>query len=153
MLEACLRHDLVLEANNDVVGISHDDHVARGLPPSPAVGPQVEHVVQVDVGEQRRDHRALSRPLVTYGDNPVLQDTRLQPLLDQADDARITDPVLDEANEPALADLVEKGSDVRVENEAHTLAGGPDHERVQRIMLPAFGPEPVAEPEELLLVD
>src|SRR6185436_20778261 len=26
---------LVLEANNDVVGIPHDDHVARGLPPSP----------------------------------------------------------------------------------------------------------------------
>ena len=52
----------------------HDDHVAGGLPPSPAVGPQVEHVVQVDVGEQRRDHRALSRPLVAYGDDPVLQE-------------------------------------------------------------------------------
>jgi hypothetical protein len=37
------------------VGIAHDDHVARGLVPSPAVGPQIESVVQVDVGEQRRD--------------------------------------------------------------------------------------------------
>ena len=44
---------LVLEANNNIVGISHDDHVARGLPPSPALGPEIEHVVQVDVGKQR----------------------------------------------------------------------------------------------------
>jgi hypothetical protein len=54
--------------------------------------------VQVDVGEQRRDHRALSRPLVADRDDPVLQDTRLQPFLDQTDDARITDPMLDEAD-------------------------------------------------------
>ena len=44
---------LVLEADDDVVGIAHDDHVAGGLAPSPALGPQVEDVVQVDVGKQR----------------------------------------------------------------------------------------------------
>ena len=44
---------LVLEADNNVIGITHEDHVARGLVPSPALGPEVEHVVQVDVGEQR----------------------------------------------------------------------------------------------------
>ena len=44
---------LVLEADDDVVGIAHDDHVARGLAPSPALGPEVEGVVQVDVGQQR----------------------------------------------------------------------------------------------------
>src|SRR3954451_24822287 len=30
---------LVLEADDKVVGIAHDDHVARGLTPSPALGP------------------------------------------------------------------------------------------------------------------
>ena len=44
---------LVLEADDEVVGIPHDDHVARGLAPSPALGPEVEDVVQVDVGKQR----------------------------------------------------------------------------------------------------
>ena len=39
---------LVLEADHNVVGIPHDDHIARGLAPSPALGPKVEHVVQVD---------------------------------------------------------------------------------------------------------
>ena len=46
---------LVLEANDSVVGIPHDDHVARGLMPSPALGPEIEGIVQVDVREQRRD--------------------------------------------------------------------------------------------------
>ena len=44
---------LVLEADDEVVGVAHDDHVARGLTPSPALGPEVEDVVQVDVGKQR----------------------------------------------------------------------------------------------------
>jgi hypothetical protein len=44
---------LALKTNDDVVGVSHNNHVARGLVPSPALGPQVENVVQVDVGEQR----------------------------------------------------------------------------------------------------
>ena len=43
---------LVLEANDNVISIAHEDHVARGLVPSPAFGPEVEHVMQVDVGEQ-----------------------------------------------------------------------------------------------------
>ena len=44
---------LVLESDDEVIGIAHDDHVARGLPPSPAHGPKVEGIVQVDVGKQR----------------------------------------------------------------------------------------------------
>ena len=52
---------LVLEPDDDVVGVPHDDHVALGLPLSPAVCPQIEHIVQVDVGQQRRYHRTLTR--------------------------------------------------------------------------------------------
>ena len=63
--------DLVREANDYVVGIPHNHHSARGLAPSPALGPQIEHVVQVDVGEQRRNHRALPRSLLTDRDDPV----------------------------------------------------------------------------------
>src|ERR1700688_2425715 len=63
---------LVLEADYNVISIPHEDHVARGLVPSPALGPEVEHVMQVDVGEQRRDYPSLPRSLLTDRDNPVL---------------------------------------------------------------------------------
>jgi hypothetical protein len=42
---------LVLEAGYNIVGITHDDHIARGLAPSPALGPEVEDIVQIHVGE------------------------------------------------------------------------------------------------------
>ena len=42
---------LALEAEDNIVGIAHDDHVARGLAPSPTLGPEVEDVMQVDVGQ------------------------------------------------------------------------------------------------------
>jgi len=44
---------LVLEADHHVVRITHDHHVASSLAPSPACRPEIEDVVQVDVGQKR----------------------------------------------------------------------------------------------------
>ena len=54
----------VLEARHVVVGEPREDHVPSRVPPPPLVGPQVKHVVQVDVGKQRRDRRPLRGPLL-----------------------------------------------------------------------------------------
>jgi hypothetical protein len=34
-----------------MIGISHDNHVAHGLTMSPSLGPEIKHVVQVNVGK------------------------------------------------------------------------------------------------------
>jgi hypothetical protein len=39
------------------------------------------------------DHRALSRPYLTDRDDPVFQDTRLEPFADEADDALVADAI------------------------------------------------------------
>ena len=44
---------LMLKAHHNIISIADDDHVASGLPPSPAFGPEIEHIVQVDVGQKR----------------------------------------------------------------------------------------------------
>src|SRR5271157_2438640 len=80
---------LMLEAQHQIVGVSHDNHVAGSLAPSPAFGPEVENVVPVDVGKQRRYHRTLPGSPVTDRYRPVFQNTRLEPFLDQADDALV----------------------------------------------------------------
>jgi hypothetical protein len=49
--------------------------------------------MQVDIGEERRDHRALTRSPVIYCYDPVFEYTRPQPFLDQVDDALIADPM------------------------------------------------------------
>src|SRR6266566_3451144 len=51
---------------------------------------------------------ALPRPPVTDRHHPVFEDARLEPLLDQADDAPVADPMLQEPDQPVLADLVEE---------------------------------------------
>src|SRR5262249_36002787 len=51
---------LMLKADDQIVGVSHDDHVAPGLLPSPALNPKVEAVMQVDIGEDWRNHRPLA---------------------------------------------------------------------------------------------
>src|SRR5215472_14097410 len=43
----------MLEAGHQIIGVTHDDHVAAGFLPSPAFGPQIENVMQVDVAEER----------------------------------------------------------------------------------------------------
>ena len=47
-----LRFMLMLEADNGVIRVADDDHVAGRLA-APAVGPKIVHVVQVDVRQNR----------------------------------------------------------------------------------------------------
>ena len=53
VLQELLRITKVLEPGNEVISEPHDNHVASGVPLSPLPGPLVEHVVEVDVSEQR----------------------------------------------------------------------------------------------------
>ena len=98
LVEEATRVALMLEADNQIVGISHDDHIAPGLLPSPAFSPQVEAVMQVDIGEDRRNHRALACSPVIDCHDPFFEYARSQPFLNEADDALVTDPMFKEAN-------------------------------------------------------
>jgi hypothetical protein len=42
-----------LETHDYIVGIPHHDHIAGGFAPSPALSPEVEDVVKIDVRKQR----------------------------------------------------------------------------------------------------
>ena len=61
--------------------------------------------------------------------------------------------MLDEADQPVLADRIEERAEVGVDDEAHPAALDPDHQRSHRIMRAAPGPEPIREPDEVFLVD
>src|SRR6516225_3508496 len=101
----------MLEAGYQIVGVSHDDHVAPGLVPPPALGPEIETVMQVDIGEERRDHRALTRSPVIHCYDPVFEYTRPQPFLDQVDDALIADPMFKVAHQPVSANRPKRRDD------------------------------------------
>src|SRR3984893_4315927 len=67
---------LGLEPNDEIVQIPHDDHLTLRLCRPPSLCPQVEHVVQVHVGQQRRDTPALLGADLTARPRPVFQHAR-----------------------------------------------------------------------------
>ena len=67
-----------LEPGNPIVGIPHHDHVTSGMAPPPLPRPQVERVVQVDIGQQRGNAAALHRSQFTLRQPAVFQYARVQ---------------------------------------------------------------------------
>lgn len=142
-----------LEPGNPIVGIPHRDHIAPGVAPPPLLYPQVEHVVQVDVGQQRTDAAALHRTQITSAQPAFFQHARVQPFLDQPHHARVSHAVFDEQDQLVVFDGVEELADVGIENEAHLPCAHTHCHSIQRVVRALAGPEAVAEPEEVLFVD
>ena len=91
--------------------------------------PEIEDVVQEDVGQERADARALRRSPVRLVPLTALQDAGLEPHPDEPEDARIGDPVREHPHQPLVVNRVEEAADVGIEHPVHTLA---HHRRVQR---------------------
>ena len=51
-----------LKANNKVIGVSHDHHRALSVTFPPLMGPQVEHIVEIDVRQQGANDASLRGP-------------------------------------------------------------------------------------------
>ncbi len=75
------------------------------------------------------------------------------PVADQPDHAAVADAVLDELDQPFMADRVEEPRNIGVQYPVHLRAFDSDRQRIQRVVLAAPRPEPIREPEEVLLVD
>lgn len=78
----------------------------------------------------------------------VIEDTRPEPLADQADDARIADPMVQKTQQPFRDHVVEERSDIGIQDEAHLRAVDPDTERVQRVVLARPGRNPYENPRK-----
>jgi hypothetical protein len=102
--------------------------------------PEIEDVVQVDVGQQRRDDRALRRAFLACHQLAFFQRAGLQPFAYEANDAWVTDSVLQELDQPLVADRVEEALDVGVHDPAHMGARDAHRQRIQRLMLAALRP-------------
>src|SRR5881296_937259 len=73
----------LLEPHDEVIRKAHDHDIAARLLLPPPLGPVIEHVVQVDIGQQRADAPALHRPHLTPRPLALLQHAGVQPLLDE----------------------------------------------------------------------
>ncbi len=142
--------------DNDAIMIRHSipshprTSPTRTEPPSDSKSRTADQSYLLPSGS---DDRTLGRPLLGSDVAPLIQHAHLEPFLDQADDSAIPNPVFYEADQPIVADRVEKRSNVGIENPADIASFDPVCERVQRIVLAASGSEPIAEAQELRLID
>src|SRR5664280_1915470 len=143
----------MLKADNEVVGKPHDDHVTVSLPPSPLPGPKIEDMVEVDVREQGGNRRPLRGSLLAGRPRAVLDNSRVQPFLDEPQDPLVRDAMLDEPPHPSVVDGVVEPTDVSIEYPVHLPLLDPDRQRIQCIVRAAPGPETIREAEEVHLVD
>jgi hypothetical protein len=98
----------VLEANNGVVRVAHDNHVTGGASLPPLVDPSIIGMMEVNVRQERADDRALRRPLLRLDQVSIFEHACRQPFGDQPDNSPVANPMLDEADQPILVNLVEK---------------------------------------------
>jgi hypothetical protein len=97
----------VLKSNDEIICKSDDDHVASRFCLSPLVHPEIEHVVQKDIGHQRRGTPALRRSFFTALPPSLFQHACPQPLSDEPHYALVRYPVLDEFHQPFVVQTIE----------------------------------------------
>src|SRR5216684_608592 len=85
-----------VKSDHDVVRKSHHDHIAVRALLTPCLDPQVEYIMKIDVCQKRRSTSALGRPFLRPYSLPILQHAGPQPFLDEAHDAPICNPALDD---------------------------------------------------------
>src|ERR1700677_163648 len=132
-----------LESNDNVVGKSHDDDITVCLFSAPPLNPQVEYVMEVHVGQQRRCAATLRRAFFHSHPLPVLQHASVQPFLDESHNASVRNSMLDELHQPFVRNLVEKAANIQIKHPAYFPCQESGVERVQCLMLTSLWPEPV----------
>ena len=98
----------MLEANNGVVRVTHDNHVAGGASLPPLVDPLIIDMMEVNVCQERADDRALRRPFLRLDHAPIFEHACRQPFGNQSDDSVVANSMLDETDQPIPADLSKK---------------------------------------------
>src|SRR5258708_68876 len=101
----------------------------------------------------RSDDRALRRPLLRLDQVSIFEHACRQPFGYHPDNSPVANPMLDEADQPILVNLVEKGLNVAIEDPVDPPLPDPERERIPRLMLVTLRSETVAEAQELRLID
>ena len=108
LVAAAVGAGTMLKPHDEVIGKTHDDGAPVRPRRPPSLYPQVEHVVEVEVGQERADAPALDGPGLGVGSLPFLQHARPQPFLDEAHDAPVRHTMLDRLHQPPVVERVEE---------------------------------------------
>lgn len=117
---------LLLDADDDLVRETHNDHITASRLPPPPISPPIQDIVQVNVRQQRGQRCPLRRTLVAHRPGPLLHDPRGQPLTDQSQDPFVRDPVPEKPPPPLVIKSGEEITNARIQHPIHPSARDSD---------------------------
>ena len=82
----------MLKPQHGVICVPDDNDIAFGLLLPPLLHPQIESMVQLEIGKDRRYHRPLRSPFLRLAPLALLHHARRQPFSDQTDDSPVSNP-------------------------------------------------------------
>ena len=143
--------------DDDAITIRHSIPIPSTSPPtssdpSPSTG-KTSPADRSYLLRSGSDRRSLRCPPLRDFDPSVFENARLQPFLDQAENALVADAVFEEADQPFLAHRVKELRNVGVDDVVHLRAVDGRRKGVERVVRAPPRPEAVAEAEKILLVN
>src|SRR5262249_59829539 len=133
----------VLKARNKIISKPNQIRLAPKPPPHLLLEPQVEHEVQVHVGQDWAERAALRRPRLRANDDAVLHDAGPEPFANQAQDDAVCDAVRHHSSQPLMIDMVEVSADVGLVEMPHFLGDQRDPQGPQRLVRAASRPKSI----------
>jgi hypothetical protein len=94
----------VLEHRYKIIRETRELCVALAGPSEPSFEPEIQDIVQVDIRKYRARRTPLRYPVVRLGDSPFSITPALSHFVQEAEQSRVIDPMLDECPEPLPID-------------------------------------------------
>jgi hypothetical protein len=143
----------VLKSDNKVVSPSNDDHLTSRSVVSPLLRPKVQDVVKINVRKQGANAPALRHSFFRLLPLTIKHDSCLEPLLDQADHAFILNSMFDKLDQPRVVEVIEKSSDVSIQDPAHLLGVDAYIQGVETVVLPSTRSVSIGKSKEVSFIN
>src|ERR1700722_13493514 len=143
----------MFKTHNKVIGPSYDDHLTARFVSLPLLCPEIQDVMKIDIRKQGTNRTPLRNTFVRRRPQAILHDSRFEPFLDQTGHALISDSMFDKLDQPIMIEVVEKASDVSIQDPVHFPCQQTDVERIEAVVLPFTRSVSVGKSEEVSLVD
>src|SRR5262245_32628396 len=105
----------VLKHADRIVGKANEAASALESRGDSVLKPDVQHVVEKDIGQHRRSYSPLLRSFFRMRQRPLLKNPRLEPLIDQSSDDSILHPLVERSPEVTMFDRPEIIRDVEIQ--------------------------------------
>ena len=144
---------VVLERHHKVIGKPNQGTRSRHAGSHLLLEPFIQHMVQEDVREHRRDHAALWGAFGRQSQEPVFQNSRFQPLVDHPSNDAIGHSLVEDCAQVGVWNRVEILAYINLDNPILPLPRGDAIQFTQRLVRRAPRPEAVRAGQKVLLVD